>query len=471
MRRHGHLPRLILLAADALAALTAAAVAYGLRFETGWIPIEGRTDVLPSRYLAALPVTVGVLLLSASLMGAYGDDELQRPAPVRRALRVAALAGALLAATAFLYRDVFQYSRLAIVFAGTVFLPSFVLWRLVAGRLVRIWHDSGAGSRKAALIGGGAPARALADAVRSHEWAGICVVAAVPVGEAPAGAAAEDPWPGCVKLSAVEDLLLLISAGGIDEVYVALPAAESARIPELVQMLEQTTVDVRVVPDLGAVVMVNPHAFVLAGVPIISLRERPLYGIRALAKRSLDVVLASLFVVTLAPLLLLLALIVRATSRGPALYAQERMGLDGRRFRMWKFRTMRVDAEAETGPVFAEPADPRVTAIGRLLRRFSLDELPQLWNVILGEMSLVGPRPERETFIEQNRNSLSGYMLRLSMRAGMTGWAQVHGLRGGSSLTDRLRYDLEYIDRWSLLLDIEILCRTVSQVIVGKNAY
>jgi lipopolysaccharide/colanic/teichoic acid biosynthesis glycosyltransferase len=153
------------------------------------------------------------------------------------------------------------------------------------------------------------------------------------------------------------------------------------------------------------------------------------------------------------------------------LFIQERMGMDGRPFRMLKFRTMRSDAESESGPVFARPGDPRATAVGRVLRRTSLDELPQLWNVLRGEMSLVGPRPERAPFIEEFRRRFPGYMLRHAVKAGMTGWAQVHGLRGGSSLEDRLRYDLEYVDRWSLSLDLEILGRTALQVLVGRNAY
>jgi exopolysaccharide biosynthesis polyprenyl glycosylphosphotransferase len=185
----------------------------------------------------------------------------------------------------------------------------------------------------------------------------------------------------------------------------------------------------------------------------------------------IDIVLAATLLVALAPVLLLLALLVRLTSRGPVLYVQERMGIDTRPFRMLKFRTMRWDAEAATGPVFSRAGDPRATPLGRGLRRFSLDELPQLWNVLRGDMSLVGPRPEREPFIEQFRRRLPGYMLRHTVKSGMTGWAQVHGFRGDSSLEDRLRYDLEYVDRWSLSLDVEILGRTAFQVLAGRNAH
>jgi exopolysaccharide biosynthesis polyprenyl glycosylphosphotransferase len=181
----------------------------------------------------------------------------------------------------------------------------------------------------------------------------------------------------------------------------------------------------------------------------------------------MDLLLSAILLVALSPLLLLLAVLVRLGSRGPALHRQERVGLDGRTFTMFKFRTMIEGAEDGTGPVFAEPGDPRRTPGGALLRRFSLDELPQLWNVLRGDMSLVGPRPERPAFVERFRREHPGYMLRHSLRAGVTGWAQVHGLRGRSSIEDRLAYDLDYARRWSLLLDVEILLRTVGQVLLG----
>jgi len=464
MRRHGHVPRLLLILADAIAALAAAGLAYVIRFRLGWIPVEGRLDVLPARYLSAVPITVVLMLLAASLMGAYGDRALGRPTSLRTAVRVTAVGGALLATTALLYRDIFQYSRLAIVFTAVLYLPAFAAGRALAGRALTALRRSGRFLRRAAVVGSGSPARALAAALRAEPWTAVEIRAVLPLGGDPVD------WPSARRLRDAEALFEAATAGDVDEVYLAVPATEAAAVPALVERLEQTTLDVRVVPDLGVPVLVNPHAFVLAGVPVVSLRERPLYGARAATKRGLDVVVASTLLLLLAPLLLVVGLLVRATSPGPALFGQERMGLDGRRFRMWKFRTMRLDAEADSGPVFARPGDPRVTGVGRFLRRFSVDELPQLWNVLRGAMRLVGPRPERATFVAQFRKSFSGYMLRHSVRTGMTGWAQVHGLRGESALDERLRLDLEYVDRWSLLLDLEILCRTVVQVLVGKNA-
>jgi exopolysaccharide biosynthesis polyprenyl glycosylphosphotransferase len=207
------------------------------------------------------------------------------------------------------------------------------------------------------------------------------------------------------------------------------------------------------------------------GVPFIHLRESPLHGWNRVAKRVFDVVFSLGLLVLLSPALLALALAVRLTSSGPVLFRQERMGLDGQRFGMLKFRTMRVDAEAGTGPVWARAEDPRRTPVGAFLRGFSLDELPQFVNVLRGEMSVVGPRPERPVFVERFRQTVPGYMLRHKVKSGITGWAQVHGLRGNTSLEARIQYDIEYIERWSLWLDLRIITLTVVRVLVDRNAY
>jgi exopolysaccharide biosynthesis polyprenyl glycosylphosphotransferase len=185
----------------------------------------------------------------------------------------------------------------------------------------------------------------------------------------------------------------------------------------------------------------------------------------------MDLVLGGLALLGASPLMAVVALAVKVTSAGPILYRQERMGLDGRRFRMLKFRTMPVNAEARTGPVWAKPGDPRRTRLGAFLRRWSLDELPQLWNVLKGEMSVVGPRPERPVFVEEFRGKIPRYMLRHKVKAGITGWAQVNDWRGNTSLEERIQCDLYYIERWSLALDLKILWRTPSAVFRQRNAY
>src|SRR5262249_28197377 len=230
-------------------------------------------------------------------------------------------------------------------------------------------------------------------------------------------------------------------------------------------------VTIHVVPDLFRFASLRGGVEEFEGMPFIHLRDSPLHGWSRVAKRVFDVTFSLAVLIVSSPLLGLIAAGVKLTSHGPVLYRQERMGLDGQRFRMLKFRTMHAGAEAHTGPVWASQHDPRRVRFGTFLRRFSLDELPQFVNVLRGEMSVVGPRPERPVFVERFRQTVPGYMLRHKVKSGLTGWAQVNGLRGNTSLEKRIEYDIEYIERWSLGFDLQIIGLTVTRVLVDRNAY
>jgi putative colanic acid biosynthesis UDP-glucose lipid carrier transferase len=208
----------------------------------------------------------------------------------------------------------------------------------------------------------------------------------------------------------------------------------------------------------------------VAGLPVISLTETPMSGVNRMVKAVEDYAFASLILAVASPLMLLIAIGVKLSSSGPVLYRQERVTWNGERFSMLKFRTMPVDAEAASGPVWMRQGERRATPIGRLLRRTSLDELPQLINVLKGEMSLVGPRPERPEFVERFRQQIPGYMQKHLVKAGITGWAQVNDLRGDSGLEQRIQYDLYYIDNWSLWFDLRILVLTLWHILKSHNA-
>jgi Undecaprenyl-phosphate glucose phosphotransferase len=272
-------------------------------------------------------------------------------------------------------------------------------------------------------------------------------------------------------LGAYADLRAVLDGQPVDQVILALAHEDYARLPGLLEAIGDEPVTIHVVPDLVRFASLRGGMEEFGGMPFIHLRESPLQGGSQLVKRAFDVVFAGGFLTLLSPLLLVVAALVKLTSSGPMLYRQERMGLDGQRFAMLKFRTMRTDAERETGPVWARPGDDRRTPIGAFLRRFSLDELPQFLNVLRGEMSVVGPRPERPVFVEGFRATVPGYMLRHKVKAGITGWAQVNGLRGNTSLEERIRYDLEYIERWSFWLDLRIIALTVIRILFDRNAY
>jgi len=256
-----------------------------------------------------------------------------------------------------------------------------------------------------------------------------------------------------------------------DEVIIALPHAPHQEVLDIVYRCDGLKVDIKVFPDLFQIMASEVSIGDLNGLPLMSIRDVALRGWRLAVKRAVDLVFSAAALVFLSPFMLLTALLIKLDSEGPVFYVQDRVGLDGKVFPCIKFRTMRVDAEAESGPVWATKDDPRRTRLGAFLRRFSIDELPQFINVLLGQMSIVGPRPERPVFVEQFKTLVPRYMERHREKAGITGWAQVNGYRGDTSIEERTRYDLWYVENWSLLLDFKIMFKTIWAVLKGDNAY
>ena len=240
---------------------------------------------------------------------------------------------------------------------------------------------------------------------------------------------------------------------------------------DLLEVTAREGIDVKVVPDLLQVIALKARLWDLDGVPVIDVNDIPLQGLNSVVKRLLDIAIAASALLVLLIPLGLLALLVRISSKGPALFRQERMGIDGSKFSIVKFRSMVDDAERESGPVWTRQNDSRVTSLGRFLRKSNIDELPQLWNVLCGDMSIVGPRPERPHFVEQFKHRIPSYMLRHKVKSGMTGWAQVNGWRGDTALDKRIEYDLYYIENWSIRLDFKIIWLTILKGFFHKHAY
>jgi Undecaprenyl-phosphate glucose phosphotransferase len=254
-------------------------------------------------------------------------------------------------------------------------------------------------------------------------------------------------------------------------VFIALPMSRYDDARRVFDILSQTVVEVRLVADVPALAGLSLTTTNLDGLPVIGLRESPHFGLNVVVKRAMDILLSAVALVVLSPVMLVIALLVKLTSPGPVFFRQERCGLNGRPFQMLKFRSMRVDAERETGAVWAKKDDPRRTWFGAFLRKTSLDELPQFINVLRGDMSLVGPRPERPEFVQQFKKTIPNYMARHSVKAGLTGWAQVHGWRGNTSLRKRVQFDLYYITHWTPWLDLRILWMTLWTGLRHRNAY
>ena len=261
-----------------------------------------------------------------------------------------------------------------------------------------------------------------------------------------------------------------VVASGIDIVFVCMPSDAGDQAETILRYLATTMVEVKVIPSIYEFITLCAEAEMFEGLPVITLQGSPLYGWNVVLKRAMDLIGAATALVLAAPLMLFVSILIKLTSPGPVLYKQERMGLDGRPFTMLKFRTMRIDQPGDI-ILLTPPNDQRATPIGRILRRSSIDELPQFWNVLRGEMSIIGPRPERLWVVEQVGKQIPLYMLKYKMKAGITGWAQVNGWRGNTSLEKRIEHDLYYIENWSLWLDLKVILLTICKGLINKNAY
>jgi len=334
-------------------------------------------------------------------------------------------------------------------------------WRL------RLWA-AGEDVTRVVIAGTGELGRTVADALLAHRELGYRVLGFL------AESDREQGHTGLPVLGTLDTAREALEVQRADQLYVALPTELNARIVPLIKGLSNECVDIKVVPDVIQYATIKAALEDLDGIPIISLNEVPLQGWNSMAKRLMDAAVSAalLGLLVAIPVLPVLALLVRLRGgKGPVLLRQERMTLDGKTFHIYKFRTMVDGAEKETGPVFATSDDPRRTPIGAWLRKHNLDELPQLLNVLLGDMSLVGPRPERPPFVRQFRERIPRYMRRHRVKSGMTGWAQVNGWRGNTSIEKRIEFDLYYIENWSLLLDLKILILTLFRGFGQKHAY
>jgi Undecaprenyl-phosphate glucose phosphotransferase len=412
---------------------------------------------------AALPQVLLLAAIAYHLCGMYQVHRLRRF--WAEAGTVAAASGLLFLLTStvtFYLRDIYE-SRLAL---GLFLLLNAVA--LAALRRAMWWLFSALGRRgcgrgRAVLVGSGRMARVALDTLTSNRWAGTQIMGYVDrpgqrgVGSLP-------------RLGDIEALPRVIADHGAENIFIALPLERYGELPQVYAALADVLVEVHLVADVPSISGMRMRTMEVDGVPIVSLRENPHFAWHRLAKRTIDLAAGAAALVALSPVMMLVALLVKLTSRGPVFYRQPRTGLNGRTFQMLKFRSMRTDAERHTGPVWAVRGDDRCTPLGRLLRRWSLDELPQLFNVLKGDMSLVGPRPERGVFVERFRQQIPNYTQRHQVKAGITGWAQVNGWRGDTSLRRRVECDLYYICNWSLWLDLKILLLTPLRGIWHRNA-
>jgi Undecaprenyl-phosphate glucose phosphotransferase len=465
LKRHSQFLESLMLLSDLLAISISWIVAYYLRFYWGPVPVyRGLPGIRPYLLLLALIVIVWAAAFKA--FGLYRPRRISsRLAEVRDIAQACTLAVLILVALTFFFKQ-FEFSRLVIVYFWGFSILSVSLVRGSFRESLRLMRRRGYNLRHIVIVGEGMLARKVVERIRARPELGLRI----------AGLLVADPKTVGEKVEGLHVLGTYEQAGeiarelSIDRVFIAIPLDAYGRMEGILRSLEEAIVDINVVPDLYQYITLRGGVEEFDGLPLISLQDSPSYGWNLVAKRVLDIGSSGIALLITAPLLLLIAAAIKLTSPGPVLYRQERMGLDGRTFHMLKFRSMRTEAEEDTGAVWATRDDRRRTAIGALLRRTSLDELPQLINVLRGEMSLVGPRPERPVFIEEFRKQIPRYMLRHKVKAGITGWAQVNGWRGDTSLDRRIECDLFYIEHWSLLFDLKILWLSLWKGFIHKNA-
>jgi Undecaprenyl-phosphate glucose phosphotransferase len=474
LRRYNRLLIAFYIGADALLGVSAFIIAYSIRFQTGLIPITKGIPPL-RQYISLLPFIVVLVPLGFHLQNLYrlrrGRSWVDDFFAVLVGSILAVVFGIMVTSYVQIYiapndRGAYEVSQAvwAIFLVLNVAL-TFSLRQLMREVFERRWR-SGIGLRRILIAGSGELGRLVADKIIEHRELGYQIV----------GFVDDKPgdhlgYRGLPLLGAIDETTEIAAREQIDHLYVALPPEQHLKTIDLLDATSRECIDVKVVPDLLQVIALKARLWDLDGVPVIDVNDIPLQGLNSVVKRLLDIAISGAALIVLALPLAIIGLLVRLTSNGPALFRQERMGLDGRPFSIVKFRSMVDNAERESGPVWTRENDARVTAVGRFLRRSNLDELPQLWNVLRGDMSIVGPRPERPHFVEQFKHRIPQYMLRHKVKSGMTGWAQVNGWRGNTALDKRIEYDLYYIENWSVRLDLKIIWLTIVKGFFHKHAY
>ena len=465
LRRHSEFFKNILFLSDLLLISGCWVAAYFIRFSVPLFPVtKGIPPIEPYLWLIFPIIFVwGICFSSLNLyrprrMGSHVAEFMD----LAKANTICILI--LVALTFFL--KTFEFSRLVIVYFWILNLVVLGFSRMVFREILRLLRRLGYNQRHVVVIGAGSLGQRVAQMLQEHPELGMNVRGYLSRNEGKVGQVFQE-----VPVLGTFDQAAAFLTPQVDVVFLCLPLAVESEAERLMKILSTMTAEVKIIPSIYEFITLRAEAEIFGGLPIITLQGSPLYGWNLFLKRWFDVAGSLVALGLTLPLMGLIAVLVKMTSPGPVLYRQQRVGLDERSFEIIKFRTMDLHAESKTGPVWAQSGDDRCTAVGKVLRRTSLDELPQFWNVLMGQMSIVGPRPERPEFIQKFREEFPQYNLRHTMKAGITGWAQVNGFRGNTSWEKRLALDMYYIEHWSLWLDIKIMLLTCWKGFIHKEAY
>ncbi|CAN5522267.1 undecaprenyl-phosphate glucose phosphotransferase [soil metagenome] len=450
----------------ALAWISAWVVRFEFLTPPEWMPLTS--------YLTFLPAVVVIWSAVFLLSGLYQTRRAQRlPLVVFSVARAVAL-GVVASVVAMFFFRAFAFSRLHMLLFGIISSLLLVGLRVAIYASLRQARKRGRNLRRVLIVGAGRAGQRVARAFRLYPWMGFEVVGFLDDREKIFDPSTSSQIIPLGRISEVAETMDRMAADGrtVDMVYAALPLAATARLEEIAEALSTRHAHLCLVPDLFHLdILLHQRVSDLDGLPVIHLIDEAPWELSRFAKRAIDIAFSAGVLLILSPLFAVVAAAIKLSSPGPVFYRQQRMSLNGQCFDMIKFRSMPINAEAATGAKWAEPGEQRATRVGALLRRTSLDELPQFINVLLGDMSVVGPRPERPVFIEDFKDRVPRYMLRHRVKAGITGWAQVNGWRGSTSIEKRIEYDLYYIQNWSLAFDIKIMALTLVKGFVHEHAY
>ncbi len=416
--------------------------------------------------LVLLPLIPGMLLLYAAF-GLYTPKRVQgRRLEYGNIIKANAL-GILIFMAIVLTLKISDFSR-GVIYTFFIFnITLDLIARIIIRQMLRDIRKRGMNLKHILLVGYGQSAREYIDRIRENPQWGYHIL-----GILDDRTDVETSYKGVEVIGRTDELMQILSVNTLDEIAITLGLSEYYKLESIVAQCEKSGVHTKFIPDYGNIIPTKPYTEDLMGLPVINIRYVPLSNtFNMIVKRAMDIVGSVICLTLFSPVMLLTAVMIKLTSPGPLIFRQERVGLHNRPFVMYKFRSMEMQKESTEKKGWTTKNDPRVTGIGKFIRRTSIDELPQLVNVLRGEMSLVGPRPERPQFVEKFREDIPRYMVKHQVRPGMTGWAQVHGYRGDTSIRKRIDYDLYYIENWTIGLDIKILCLTVFKGFVNKNAY
>jgi Undecaprenyl-phosphate glucose phosphotransferase len=470
-RKSNDILLLLRIISDVVMVCSAWAIAYGLRF-SGLLPIpKGLPEF--TLYLKLMPFVAIIWLLVFTGSGFYRRTGHHKSAFLEAldVLQSCVLATIAFISFTYLYEE-YRYSRVVMIF-----FAGLHPWLIIAGRsairkAVRVYKRNSP-ARKTLLIGGGQSLRHAIEMARVGDLTRSQILGVIFSGNTQNFAEQNEFLAsyGLTKLETPSDWVEFLTTNRVESVVFAVPHRDYEYLESHLDAVADQVPDIKMIPDLVRFTRFAAGIDIVDGTPIVTINESPLTGLGSVFKRIVDIAGAAFALTFFSPIMLTIAIAVKFSSKGPILYYQERMGLDGRIFKMLKFRSMPVNAEAQTGAVWAKPGDDRATPFGKWLRRTSLDELPQFFNVLRGQMSLVGPRPERQVFVDDFRKKVPGYYLRHKTKAGITGWAQVNGWRGNTSIEKRIECDLYYIQNWSIWLDFRIMFLTIFRGFLNKNAY